>query len=62
MPRGIKSRENMGTDFSISDVIKRKKERLRQLESYGKEANEHDVTNDVIDNPEDENIRKIFED
>jgi hypothetical protein len=62
MPGRLKSREKKGTDFSISDAIKRKKDRLRQLEKYGQTENEHDAMNDIIDNPEDDYIKSIFED
>ena len=68
MPREIKSRNENGlrTDFSITDAIKRKKARLKQLEkASGYEMpNEHDMMSDEIDNygSESDEVRSIFED
>lgn len=61
MPRGIKKIDGKeGTDFSITDAIKRKKQRFNQLEAAGKNPNEHDVMNDVLEEDEPETIKNIF--
>jgi hypothetical protein len=65
MPRGIKQKTGLDTDFSINDAVKRANVRKAQLrEAAGYEApNETDMLNEELENAnESPEVRKIFED
>ena len=64
MARGIKQIKKEGTDFSITDAVKRAKTRRSQLdEAAGIPSNPVDDLSDALDRGnESEDVYKIFED
>jgi len=64
MPRGIKQKTGLDTDFSITDAVKRAKTRRSQLEAAGNVTSNpvDDLNSELERMDEPENVRKIFED
>ena len=63
MPRDIKKRSGLNTDFSITDAAKRAAERRKMLEAAGgMTSNPNDDLNDELEyGDEPESIKNLFD-
>jgi hypothetical protein len=65
MPRGIKQRTGLNTDFSVTDAAKRlaknKQDKMKMLDEIGKDDNYIDKTMDDMERANDP-VHYLFED